>query len=244
MLASLNHPNIAQIYGLEDSGGVRALVMELVAGKTLSAQMKLGQLPLSTALNYAKQIAEALQTAHDKGIVHRDLKPANIMITPQGVIKVLDFGLAAVTDPAADSNADPSQSPTVIMAATQAGMILGTAGYMSPEQAAGQSVDKRADIWAFGVVLWEMVTGERLFEGDTVRQILAAVLTKEPEWERAPLKLRRLIRSCLQRDVNCRLRDMGDMSLLLEEGNEPDTPPQTLRQNGFWKWIAFATAIA
>src|ERR1700686_3520678 len=152
VLASLNHPNIAQIYGLEEN----ALVMELVAGSTLSVPQ-----PLETALNYAKQIAEALEAAHEKGITHRDLKPGNIMVTPDGVVKVLDFGLAAVTQPSAASEGDPANSPTLTMGATQAGMILGTAGYMSPEHAAGQSVDKRADRWSFGVVLWEMLTGQR-----------------------------------------------------------------------------------
>jgi serine/threonine protein kinase len=145
VLASLNHPNIAQIYGLEQ----RALVMELVEGETLQAP-----LPIETALHYAKQIADALEAAHEKGITHRDLKPANIMITPAGVVKVLDFGLAAVTQPSSAHEGDPGNSPTLTMRATQAGMILGTAAYMSPEQASGKPVDKRADIWSFGVVLW------------------------------------------------------------------------------------------
>jgi serine/threonine protein kinase len=168
VLAALNHPNIAQIYGLEQ----RALVMELVEGETLR-----GPLPLETALTYAKQIADALEAAHEKGITHRDLKPANIMITPAGVIKVLDFGLAAVAlDPA--SSTDPSNSPTLTMRATQAGMIMGTAAYMSPEQAAGKPVDKRADIWSFGVVLWEMLTGQQLFTGETVSHILDLLLLR------------------------------------------------------------------
>src|ERR1700693_986154 len=167
VLAALNHPNIAQIYGLEQ----RALVMELVPGETLK-----GPLPLETALNYAKQIAEALEAAHEKGITHRDLKPANIMITPAGAVKVLDFGLAAVTQPSAASEGDPANSPTLTIRATQAGMILGTAGYMSPEQARGKTVDKRADIWAFGVVLYEMLTGQRLFDGEDMAETLAAVI--------------------------------------------------------------------
>ena len=152
VLAALNHPNIAQIYGLEQ----RALVMELVEGETLKAP-----LPVETALNYAKHIADALEAAHEKGITHRDLKPANIMITPAGVVKVLDFGLATVTQPSAASEGDPANSPTLTMRATQAGMIMGTAEYMSPEQARGKPVDKRADIWGFGVVLYEMLTGAR-----------------------------------------------------------------------------------
>src|SRR5215470_16474156 len=181
VLASLNHPNIAQIYGVED----RALVMELVEGETLR-----GPLPIETALNYARQIAEALEAAHEKGIIHRDLKPANIKVTPQGVVKVLDFGLAAV--------AQPSQTEdTLTISPTQAGMILGTAGYMSPEQARGKAVDKRADIWAFGVVLYEMLTGERLFQGETVSDTLAAVLKEEPDLAQVPVKVRRLLRLCL-----------------------------------------------
>src|ERR1700737_2373926 len=163
VLASLNHPNIAQIYGIEESNGVRALVMELVPGQTLK-----GPLPLETALNYAKQIAEALEAAHEKGITHRDLKPANIMITPAGVVKVLDFGLAAVTQPSATSEGAPTNSPPLTRGARQAGMIMGTAAYMSPEQASGTPVDKRADIWSFGVLLYEMLTGKRLFEGETI----------------------------------------------------------------------------
>ncbi len=211
VLASLNHPNIAQIYGVEESDGVRALVMELVPGETLK-----GPLPLERALNYAKQIADALEAAHDKGIIHRDLKPANIMITPQGVVKVLDFGLAAVSQPPGTSSGDPNNSPTLTMQATQAGMILGTAGYMAPEQAAGQAVDKRADIWSFGVVLWEMLTGQRLFTGETVSHILAAVLTREPDLTRVPLKVRPLLERCLEKDPKKRLRDIGDAWPLLE----------------------------
>jgi len=163
VLAALNHSNIAQIYGLEQ----RALVLELVPGQTLNAP-----LPLETALNYAKQIAEALEAAHEKGITHRDLKPANIMITPAGVVKVLDFGLAAVTQPSAASEGDPANSPTLTIHATQAGMIMGTAAYMSPEQAAGTPVDRRADIWSYGTVLWEMLSGRRLFGGATIAHTL------------------------------------------------------------------------
>ncbi len=223
VLAALNHPNIAQIYGVEE----RALVMELVPGESLK-----GPLPLETALNYAKQIADALEAAHDKGIVHRDLKPANIMITPAGVVKVLDFGLAAVAQ--ASDSSDPGNSPTLTISPTRAGMILGTAAYMSPEQARGKAVDKRADIWAFGVVLYEMLTGQRLFEGETVSDTLAQVLTKKPEWERVPPKVRRLLEACLQKDPKLRLQAIGDWRLLLEEA--PAQPVQPAR----WPWIAAA----
>src|SRR6202142_4082710 len=195
VLASLNHPNIAQIYGIED----RALVMELVEGQTLQ-----GPLPLETALNYARQIADALEAAHEKNIIHRDLKPANIMITPAGVVKVLDFGLASVaqsSDPSSSAN-----SPTLTISPTRAGMILGTAGYMSPEQARGKPVDKRADIWAFGVVLFEMLTGKPLFAGETISDTLAAVIKEEPDWTRVPVKVRRLLQACLQKDPKQRLQ--------------------------------------
>src|SRR5271154_161813 len=189
VLAALNHPNIAAIYGVEE----RALVMELVAGETLQ-----GPVPIETALNYAKQIADALEAAHEKGIIHRDLKPANIMVTATGVVKVLDFGLAAVAQSSDPS--DPANSPTLTISPTRAGMILGTAAYMSPEQARGKPVDRRADIWAFGVVLYEMLTGRQAFGGETITDVLAAVVTKEPEWDRVPVKVRRLLQACLQKD--------------------------------------------
>ena len=209
VLGSLNHPNIAQVYAIEESVAGRALVMELVPGETLK-----GPFPLEKTLNYAKQIAEALEAAHEKSIVHRDLKPANIMVTPAGTVKVLDFGLAAVTQPSASSSGDPSNSPTLTMRATQAGMILGTAGYMAPEQAAGQPVDKRADIWAFGVVLWEMLTGQRLFSGDSVAHILADVLRAPIDFDKLPKEtprtIRELLKRCLDRDVKTRLRDIGE----------------------------------
>ena len=211
VLAALNHPNIAQIYGVEQG----ALVMELVEGETLS-----GPLPVATALDQARQIADALEAAHEKGIVHRDLKPANIKVTPQGVVKVLDFGLAAMAQNTA-SRSDVSISPTLTMAATQMGVLLGTAGYMSPEQAAGKAVDKRADIWSFGVVLWEMLTGKRLFDGETISHTLAAVLTKELEWkqlpDRVPAGVRRLLKRCLERDLRRRLPDIGAARLELED---------------------------
>ena len=216
VLAALNHPNIAQIYGVEE----RALVMELVPGESLK-----GPLPLETALNYAKQIADALEAAHEKGIVHRDLKPANIMITPEGVVKVLDFGLAAVAQSSDPS--DPAHSPTLTISPTRAGMILGTAAYMSPEQARGKPVDRRADIWAFGVVLYEMLTGRQAFPGETITDVLAAVVTKEPEWDRVPVKVRRLLQACLQKDPKQRLQAIGDWRLLIDDA--PQVAPRRYR---------------
>jgi len=213
VLASLNHPNIAQIYGVEE----RALVMELVEGETLK-----GPLPLDTALDYARQIAEALEAAHEKGIVHRDLKPANIKITPDGTVKVLDFGLAKMgLDQSGDASAaSPEVSPTLSMTATRVGMIMGTAAYMAPEQAKGKPVDKRADIWAFGVVVYELLTGERLFQHDDVTETLAAVVMKAPDLDRAPMEVRRLLKKCLEKDPKRRLRDIGDAWFLLEDPQE------------------------
>ena len=235
VLASLNHPNIAQIYGIEETDAGRALVMELVPGQTLKGPLALGE-----ALRIAGQIADALEAAHDKGIIHRDLKPANIMITPAGVVKVLDFGLAAVTQSVTADRGDPNNSPTLTIGATQAGMILGTAGYMAPEQAAGQIVDRRADIWAFGVVFWEMLTGQRLFTGDTVAHVLADVLTKEPDWQRVPLKVRRLLRCCLQKELKQRLQAIGDWKLMLDELQAPIENP---RGNPKLPWVLAVAAL-
>jgi len=211
VLASLNHPNIAQIYGFEESGNGCALIMELVPGQTLK-----GPLPVDTALNYARQIVDALEAAHEKGIVHRDLKPANMMITPAGAVKVLDFGLAAQTRESSSASAE--NSPTFTINATKAGVILGTAAYMSPEQARGGLVDKRTDIWAFGVVLFEMLTGRRLYQGKTVSDVLAAVLITEPDLSMAPPQVRKLLDRCLEKYPRKRLRDIADAMLLVEEG--------------------------
>src|SRR5271156_5119200 len=230
VLASLNHPNIAQIYGVEE----RALVIELVPGEPLK-----GPLPLKTALNYSKQIADALEAAHDKGIIHRDLKPANIMVTPEGVVKVLDFGLAAMPSGLVGDPSNPANSPTLTISPTRAGMILGTAAYMSPEQARGKAVDKRADIWAFGVVLFEMLTGKPLFEGETISDTLAAVIKEEPDWTRGPAKVRRLLKKCLEKDPKKRLRDIGDAWELLEEA-EPETTAPSPSRLGMGIWIAAA----
>jgi serine/threonine protein kinase len=213
MLAALNHPHIGGIYGFEEADGVRGLVLELVEGQTLADRLALGPLTVRDALTIARQIAEALEAAHEKGIVHRDLKPANIKVTPDGVVKVLDFGLAKAFVGDA-SGPDLSQSPTVAMDRTHEGMILGTAAYMSPEQARGKPVDKRTDIWAFGCVLYEMLTGRAAFPGETISDTIAAILEREPEWRslpaHTPARIRQLLRRCLDKDPKCRLRDIGE----------------------------------
>ena len=206
LLASLNHPNIAAIYGLEEVDGTNFLVMELVEGETLDAQIKSGPIKVEEALKLALQIAEALEAAHEKGVIHRDLKPANIKITPDGKVKVLDFGLAkAYAGEKADLNL--SNSPTLSLAATMQGVILGTAAYMSPEQARGKEVDKRADIWAFGVVLFEMLAGKQVFTGDTVSDTLASVLAREPEYQSLPQNLHPRIRLLLERCLKKESKD-------------------------------------
>src|SRR5262249_11653891 len=202
-LASLNHPNIAQIHGLEESAGVRALVMEFVDGEDLSVGVARGPILLDEALPILKQIADALQTAHEHGVVHRDLKPANVKIRTDGTVKVLDFGLAKAMEPSAPGT-DVSQSPT--LTATRAGMILGTAAYMSPEQARGRTVDQRTDVWAFGAVAYEMLSGRPAFSGDTVTDILSAIVSRDPDWSRLPpripVAIQRLLRRCLVKDAN------------------------------------------
>ncbi|MGH9460177.1 MAG: protein kinase domain-containing protein, partial [Vicinamibacteria bacterium] len=223
VLASLNHPNIAAIHGLEESGGKRALVMELVEGETLAERLKRGAIPLDEALKIAKQIAEALEEAHEHGFIHRDLKPANVKITPNGTVKVLDFGLAKALEGEATSGSSPdlSQSPTLSAAATAAGVILGTAAYMSPEQARGQKVDRRADIWSFGVVLYEMLTGKSVYTGETVSDVLAKVLERQPDWESlpkdTPASIQRLLRRCFEKNVRQRLQSMGDARIAIEQ---------------------------
>jgi len=223
VLASLNHPNIGTIYGLEESDGVRALVLELVEGDTLADRIARRPLPVPEALAVARQIADALEAAHDKGIVHRDLKPANIKITPANVVKVLDFGLAK--NDTETASGDLSQSPTITAAGTGAGIILGTAAYMSPEQARGHAVDKRGDVWAFGCVLYEMLTGRVAFPGETVSDTIAAILQREPDWTALPPALPpniiTLLRRCLERDARQRKRDIGDARAELDGALSP-----------------------
>ena len=228
VLAALNHPNIAHIHGLERSAGTIALVMELVEGPTLADRIAQGPIPVDEALPIAKQIAEALETAHEQGIIHRDLKPTNIKVRADGTVKVLDFGLAKVMEPTGALLTSVSQSPTITtLAMTQAGVILGTAAYMSPEQARGKVVDKRTDIWAFGCVLYEMLTGRIAFPGETLSDTIVAVLERTPEWSvvpsDTPAVILKLLRRCLEKEARRRLRDIGDARHDLEEAcNQPE----------------------
>jgi len=221
VLASLNHPNIAHVYGLEQADGIQALVMELVEGRTLGDRIAEGPIPNDDALPIARQIAEALEAAHEQGIIHRDLKPANIKVRPDGTVKVLDFGLAKAMEPAGAMAANNSISPTITSPAmmTGVGMILGTAAYMSPEQARGKPVDKRADIWAFGCVLYEMLTGRVAFGEDTISDTIAAILGREPEWSslKTPASLRRVLQRCLDKDPRRRFHDIADVRLDIED---------------------------
>ncbi len=219
LLAALNHPHIGGIYGIEDIGGAPALVLELVEGPTLADLIKAGRLPVEEALAIGRQIADGLSTAHDKGIVHRDLKPANVKLTLSGEVKILDFGLAKPDPDGAAPQA--AHSPTITISASHHGIILGTAAYMSPEQARGKSVDKRSDIWAFGCVLFEMLTGHKAFDRETVSDTMAAILEREPDWRllpaATPASVRRLLQRCLAKDIVRRLRDIGDACLELDD---------------------------
>ena len=234
-IAALNHPNICTLYDI----GPNYLVMEFVEGQTLSGHMKRGPIPLEEALGIAKQIAGALECAHEKGIVHRDLKPGNIMIRPNGSIKVLDFGLAR-------SRTEESEAAPETQTITVPGTIVGTPRYMAPEQARGDKVDKRADIWAFGVILYEMVAGRRLFEGDTTSDTLAAVIKDQPDWTKIPQRLKRLLRLCLEKDPNRRLRDISGVDLLLDA--EPTvaaaSPVRSRLRAAGWMAIAAVCLVA
>jgi Tol biopolymer transport system component len=259
VLATLNHPHIGAIYGFEDSSETHALVLELVEGDTLADRIARGPIPWEEALPIARQICEALEAAHEHGIIHRDLKPANIKVTPDGVVKVLDFGLAAVASGPGSSDIDITRSPTMTLAATRAGVILGTAAYMSPEQAAGKAVDKRADIWSFGVMLWEMLTGQRLFNGETVSHTLADVLRAEIDFGKLPREtpqaIRELLRRCLDRDTKSRLRDIGEARVLIQKclanpagalvtGAVPSNAVSTPRWLTTAAWSIAAVAVA
>ena len=257
VLASLNHPNIGSIYGLEEAEGVKALVLELVEGPTLADRIKQGAIPIDDALPIAKQIADALEAAHEQGVIHRDLKPANVKVKDDGTVKVLDFGLAKAFQPEA-SGPSTSMSPTISLtaAATQMGMVIGTAAYMSPEQAKGKAVDKRADVWAFGAVLFEMLTGRKLFEAGDVSETLASVLLKDPDvsgmGSNVPLGIRTLLRRCLVKDPNERMRDIGEARIGLREAArapvvEPvatSERPDSVRRGSWWPLVVTAVAAA
>ncbi|MFI5165494.1 MAG: protein kinase [Thermoanaerobaculales bacterium] len=258
LLASLNHPHIAALYGLEHLDSQHGLVMELVDGEGLDERIARGAIPPDEAIPIALQIADALEAAHEKGIAHRDLKPANVKVRSDGTVKVLDFGLAKAWEDQG-ANSDPALSPTITGHHTRAGVILGTAAYMSPEQARGKPVDKRADIWAFGCVLYEMLTGERTFGGDTITDVIAAVVTREPDWTRLPSEItprtREALKRCMEKDPKRRFRDIGDARFELEEGArassaEPrsgvpapvvTTPPP---RRAALPWIASALGLA
>jgi len=232
-VAALNHPNICTLYDV----GTNYLVMELIEGPTLADRIKEGPVPIEEALEIARQIADALDAAHEKNVVHRDLKPSNVKIKPDGTVKVLDFGLAKIGDTLPDHVDD---SPTLTMRRTLEGAILGTAAYMSPEQARGKPVDKRADIWAFGVVLYEMLTGRRLFQGETTTDVLAAVVNNEPDWVRVPPKVQRLLRRCLERDPQKRLRHLGDAMELIERAPTHRIAVLSRRK---WPWVGAGFAV-
>ena len=275
LLASLNHPHIAAIHGIEESNGMKALVLELVEGATLAdvigrdagrseASLQATApsaseawpprgggaprgLKIDEALPIARQIADALEAAHEKGVVHRDLKPANIKLTPDGNVKVLDFGLAKLVEGGAGGAGALSMSPTLSVHATYAGVILGTAAYMSPEQARGRTVDKRTDVWAFGCVLFEMLTAARAFEGDDVAETIGAVIHKEPDWSKlpptTPATIRTVVQRCLQKDPKQRIRDIGDVRLAL--GGAFDSPAQhSIAQTRTARNISFAGLAA
>jgi serine/threonine protein kinase len=240
LLASLNHPNIAAIHGLEQADGKRFLVLELVEGETLAQRLSKGPLPIEEALGVCRQIAEGLDAAHEKGVIHRDLKPANVMITAGDKIKILDFGLAKAWADDTQS-VDSSQSPTITEAMTHPGVILGTAAFMSPEQAKGKAVNKRADIWAFGCILYECLTGKRVFEGEMVTETLAAILRAEPDWnalpESTPTNIRFVLRRCLEKNIGSRFHCVGDLRILFEEARDIGEAAPVMKPGLPWLWI-------
>ncbi|MGH9365688.1 MAG: protein kinase domain-containing protein, partial [Thermoanaerobaculia bacterium] len=249
LLAAVNHPAIAAIYGAEASGSLQYIVMELVPGETLGEKLARGALELEESLLLSRQIAEALEGAHEKGVVHRDLKPSNIKVTPEGKVKVLDLGLAKAMEP--PPSEDVSKSPTIVAEQTRPGVILGTVEFMSPEQARGKPIDKRTDIWAFGCILFEMLSGKRAFSGETVSDILAAILDREPVWSalpaRTPERIRELLHKCLEKDPGRRLRDAGDARLELEAtlaGLSGAGAITVARKAAPWKMVAAVAAGA
>jgi serine/threonine protein kinase len=256
VLASLNHPNIAAIYGFEDSGSAHALVLELVEGPTLADRIAKGAIPLDEALPIAKQIAEALEAAHEQGIIHRDLKPANIKLREDGTVKVLDFGLAKAMEPASAISPGLTASPTITTPAmmTGVGMILGTAAYMSPEQAKGRPADKRSDVWAFGCVLFEMLTGKRAFEGEDVSDTLASVLKSDPDWSQFPAgiagSIRPILEGCLHKDRRTRIPDVSVVRYMLHASGSPpatalaDGPSSNTERRRIAWWRASAALFA
>ena len=248
LLASLNHPNIAAIHGLEEQEGKRFLVLELVEGQTLAERLHKGPLPVEEALEVCRQVAEGLEAAHEKGIIHRDLKPANVKVNPEGKVKILDFGLAKAFQ-GEMSAPDVSKSPTLTGQMTHAGVILGTAGYMSPEQARGKAVDKRADIWGFGCVLYECLTGTRAFQGDTITETVASILKSEPDWTLVPAgtssSVRTVLRRCLQKDSGLRLRDIADARMEMQDATLRDSEiqPAVALAPGRWRLLPWIVAL-
>ncbi|HKW14238.1 MAG TPA: serine/threonine-protein kinase, partial [Candidatus Krumholzibacteria bacterium] len=240
VLASLTHSNIAAIHGVEEVEARRYLVLEFVDGETLAQRLSRGPLPVDEAIDICRDIAAGVEAAHENGVVHRDLKPGNIIITPSGQVKVLDFGLATASGATATgSNPNLSHSPTMTHQATRAGVILGTAAYMSPEQARGRVVDRRTDIWSFGCVLFECLTGRALFEGETVSDLIARILEREPDWSALPAstppRVRELLKKCLRKDPKERLRDIGDARLELQDTHavvSEESPISTARARG------------
>jgi eukaryotic-like serine/threonine-protein kinase len=251
VLGSLNNPHIAAIYGVEDVNGVPALILELVDGPTLAERIKKGPLPFQDVLPIARQITEALEAAHERGIVHRDLKPANIKLARDDIVKVLDFGLAKAVAGESPNGVDLTKSPTITAGGTREGLVLGTAAYMSPEQARGQAVDKRADIWAFGCVLYEMLADRSPFRCDTVSDTLAAVLEHQPDWDALPVStsgmVRLLLKRCLEKNPRQRLHDIADARIEidheLQQPSVDDAPTQSQRRSRWSAWILTGSAL-